>query len=51
MVHHPHCGSDDDVGDDGKDSVSDMDVRNVEDVDELHDLDSIAGDTCKGDSS
>ena len=26
-----------------------MDVRNVEDVDELHDLDLIAGDTCKGD--
>ena len=29
--------------------VSDMDVQNVEDVDELHDLDLICGDTCKGD--
>ena len=32
--------------------VSDMDVRGVEGADnELHDLDLIAGDTCKGDSS
>ena len=30
--------------------VSDMEVQNVEDVDELHDLDLISGDTCKGDS-
>ena len=29
--------------------VSDMEVQNVEDVDELHDLDLISGDTCKGD--
>ena len=29
--------------------VSDMDVQNVEDVEELHDLDLISGDTCKGD--
>ena len=36
------------MGEDGKDSVSDMDVRNVEDIDELHNLDLIAGDTRKG---
>ena len=29
--------------------VSDMDVQNVEEIDELHDLDLISGDTCKGD--
>ena len=29
--------------------VSDMEVQNVEDMGELHDLDLISGDTCKGD--
>ena len=29
--------------------VSDMEIQNVEDGDELHDLDLISGDTCKGD--
>ena len=29
--------------------VSDMEVQNVEDMGELHDLDLIGGDTCKGD--
>ena len=29
--------------------VSDMEIQNVEDDDELHDLDLISGDTCKGD--
>ena len=29
--------------------VSEMEIQNVEDDDELHDLDLISGDTCKGD--
>ena len=40
----------DDAGADVKDSVSDMDVRDVDDVDEHHDLDLIACDTCKGEA-
>ena len=49
-VHQSNGGSDDEREEDEQDSVSDMDMPNVDDVDnELHDTDLIAQDTCKGD--
>ena len=49
-VQQSNGGSDDERGEDGKDSVSDTEINNIEDVDnELHDLDLIELDTCNGD--
>ena len=46
---HSDGGSADGKEDSDGGLVSDMEVQDVEDLGELHDLDLISGDTCKGD--
>ena len=46
---HSDGGSADEKVDSDGGLVSDMEVQDVEDLGELHDLDLISGDTCKGD--